>query len=112
MKFSDYEELAIKTNQYPKEYMLTALILGLVGESGEVADKYKKYLRGDFDGTTDKTQADFQFEMRNELGDVLWYIANIANELGLTLEHVAVYNIAKLQSRKQRNVIKGDGDNR
>jgi len=69
-------------------------------------------LRGDFDDVTPFTKADFQFQMRDELGDVLWYIANIAEFLDLDLENVAQNNIAKLQSRKERNAIRGNGDNR
>jgi NTP pyrophosphatase (non-canonical NTP hydrolase) len=60
----------------------------------------------------DKTIEDCQIDIMNELGDVMWYIANVAYEFGLTLEEVAENNVLKLNSRLERNVIHGNGDNR
>ncbi len=85
-----------------------AKILGLVGEAGEVAEKYKKIIR-DRDGIV---TADDAQEMKKELGDVLWYVAVLAEYLGVSFEEVAQANIDKLSSRKSRGVQKGAGDNR
>lgn len=85
-----------------------AKILGLVGEAGEVAEKYKKIIR-DRDGVVTKEDAQ---EMTKELGDVLWYIALLAEYLGVAFEDVAKANLDKLSSRKSRGVQKGSGDNR
>lgn len=83
-------------------------VLGLVGEAGETADKIKKILR-DKNGVI--LEAD-KLEVAKELGDVLWYVANVARYLGVPLEDVAKMNLEKLESRKQRNLIHGEGDNR
>ncbi|MEB3349060.1 MAG: nucleoside triphosphate pyrophosphohydrolase family protein [Cyanobacteriota bacterium] len=82
--------------------------LGLCGEAGEVADKVKKVIRdrgGDFDDEVRQA-------LRLELGDVLWYVAQLASELELDLNEVAAANLEKLASRAARNVIAGSGDNR
>lgn len=83
-------------------------VLGLVGEAGETADKIKKVLR-DKEGIIDEHDKQ---EIAKELGDVLWYVANIARYLNVSLDEVAKINIDKLESRKQRNLISGEGDNR
>lgn len=82
--------------------------LGLCGEAGEVADKVKKVMR-DRGGVFD---AEVRDDLRLELGDVLWYVAQLATELGLDLEDVATANLEKLASRAARNVISGSGDRR
>jgi NTP pyrophosphatase (non-canonical NTP hydrolase) len=82
--------------------------LGLCGEAGEVADKVKKVLRdqgGEF-------SAEVITALQLELGDVLWYVAQLATELGLELDQVAQANLDKLASRSARNVISGSGDSR
>ena len=84
------------------------LTLGLVDEAGEVAGKFKKLFR-DFDG---EMSAEYRLEIIKELGDVLWYMTRMADELGTDLEEIAEINRDKLQSRKDRGVIKGSGDNR
>jgi len=83
--------------------------LGLVGEAGEVAEKVKKIIRkGDNSFTEDQV-----IEMEKELGDVLWYLAQLATELNLDLSDIAATNIQKLKSRMARGVLhKGEGDNR
>jgi len=83
-------------------------VLGLVGEAGETADKIKKILR-DKNGVIDEHD---KIEITKELGDVLWYVANIARYLNVSLTEVAELNLKKLESRKQRNLISGEGDNR
>jgi len=77
--------------------------LGLCGESGEVAEKVKKQVR---DGVFNR------HEVAKELGDVLWYLTNVCNDIGYNLEEIAKMNIEKLDSRKDRNKIQGSGDNR
>lgn len=109
MNFNDYQKQAKKTAVYPnkgKNYIYP--VLGLAGEAGEVAEKFKKIIR-DNDGKIDSEK---KAEIEKELGDVLWYISQISTELKINLEDVAKTNIKKLSSRLKRNCIKGDGDNR
>mgnify|MGYP001361288539 CR=1 FL=1 len=106
-------------NQYQQRARSTALYpdvgnnpiyptLGLAGESGEVADKVKKVIR-DKDGVFDQETRE---ALKLELGDVLWYVAQLASELGLALEDVGQANLEKLASRAKRGRISGDGDDR
>ena len=83
-------------------------ILGLAGEAGEAADKVKKILRdkGGYASEEDRT------ELVKELGDVLWYVANVARYLDVDLSEIAKGNIDKLESRRKRNKLHGEGDNR
>ena len=109
MNFDNYQKQSRKTAQYPnkgKNYIYP--VLGLAGEAGEVAEKFKKIIR-DNDG---KINPEKKAEIEKELGDVLWYVAQISTELKINLEDVAKTNIKKLSSRFKRNCIKGDGDNR
>lgn len=103
MELSKYQTKAFTFMADPDKNTLIRCILGLVGESGEVAEKLKKYYRGDSEALQDLTA---------ELGDVLWYLAALATVLGLDLDEIAEENIKKLSSRKARGVIKGSGDNR
>jgi len=109
MNFKEYQDRAIQTAIYPKKgNNLSYPTLGLCGESGEVAEKVKKLLRdknGKLDQNTKK-------EIVKELGDVLWYLSAICSELKINLEDVAKINIAKLNKRKNKNKLKGEGDNR
>jgi NTP pyrophosphatase (non-canonical NTP hydrolase) len=107
--FDDYQQQAKKTAVYPDKYGKSYAMLGLVNEAGEVAGKYKKYLRGDYDAMHVR---DWKTMMRDELGDVLWYLAAVASEFDLSLDDIAQANLDKLQSRHERGVIKGDGDDR
>lgn len=83
-------------------------ILGLTGEAGEAADKVKKILRdkGGYASEEDR------IELIKELGDVLWYVANVARYLDVDLSDIAKSNIEKLESRRKRNKLHGEGDNR
>ena len=83
-------------------------VLGLVGEAGEVAEKFKKIIRDKHGVMT----PDDKSLIVKELGDVLWYIATIADSIGATLEEVAQTNYDKLKSRKERGKIEGNGDER
>ena len=103
---NDYQARAHETAQYPPGIALEYTTLGLVGESGEIANKVKKTLRGDY------SQDDIREDLIDELGDVLWYLAEAATVLNTTLEEVAQRNLDKLASRADRGVIKGAGDGR
>lgn len=109
MDLGTYQQLSRRTARYPRAGQNPIYpTLGLCGEAGEVADKVKKVIR-DRDGAfTPEVIAALQLE----LGDVLWYVAQLATELGLDLEQVARANLEKLASRAARNVISGDGDQR
>lgn len=109
MTFEDYQKLSRETAFYPnagKNYIYPTL--GLAGEAGEVSEKIKKVIR-DKGGIVDDATKE---EISKELGDVLWYVAQIATELELSCENVAAKNIEKLRSRKERGVLGGGGDNR
>ena len=109
MTFEEYQKLSRETAIYPnigKNFVYPTL--GLAGEAGEVSEKVKKILR-DNNGVADEER---KKELTKELGDVLWYLSQIATELGLSLEEVASLNIEKLRSRHERNMIQGIGDNR
>jgi NTP pyrophosphatase (non-canonical NTP hydrolase) len=82
--------------------------LGLCGESGEVAEKVKKIIRDD-NGIISEEKKEL---LKKELGDILWYISNLASELNLSLDNIAITNIEKLLNRQKRNVLSGSGDNR
>ncbi len=109
MDFKEYQIKSRETALYPnRDNNFIYPTLGLSGEAGEVAEKIKKVLR-DKGGIIDD---DTKTEIQKELGDVLWYVAQIATELGLDLDQVALKNIEKLFSRKDRGVLQGNGDNR
>jgi NTP pyrophosphatase (non-canonical NTP hydrolase) len=109
MDFNDYQQKSRKTAGYPAiGHPVIYPVLGLVNEAGEVAGKIKKVFR-DKDG---QLSAETREALKAELGDVLWYIAQVATELDLPLDEIAEYNIAKLYDRLERGKIRGDGDNR
>lgn len=83
-------------------------VFGLVGESGEVADKFKKIVR---DKDAKPSREDYR-EIAKELGDVFWYLAELSYYMGFPLEDIALINLDKLESRLQRGKIHGSGDNR
>ncbi len=107
MNFNEYQKEAHKTAVYPEYLGFVYLPLGLAAEAGEVAGKISKIVRGD-----GKIEEKKKEEIAQELGDTLWFIAETASLLGFTLDEVAQMNIKKLKDRHERNVIKGDGDNR
>ncbi|HET6924921.1 MAG TPA: nucleoside triphosphate pyrophosphohydrolase family protein [Candidatus Saccharimonadales bacterium] len=113
MTFDDYQQKAITTDVYGGKGDVVSIafinkVLGLVGESGEVADKVKKLQRNN-DG---KMSNDERRELLKEVGDVLWYLSAITHYLGGSLNEVAEMNLEKLFDRKARGVIKSQGDNR
>ncbi len=109
MNFTDYQKKALGTAKYPAiGHGVIYPTLGLTNEAGEVAGKIKKIFR-DKDGVIGEADRE---ALRSELGDVLWYIAQVATELGLSLDEIAEYNITKLLDRQARGKIQGDGDTR
>lgn len=109
MQLHDYEQAARATALYPNiKGCALYPVLGLCGEAGEVAEKVKKVLR-DHSGVMSPIHKQ---EIAKELGDVLWYLTNIALDLGFSLEAIARINIEKLASCQQRDQLHGSGDNR
>ena len=108
MHLREYQEKTSETAIYPTEHALWYLGLGLAGEAGEVANNIKKILR-DHDGILTE---DIRRTLFDELGDCLWYVSELCNWLGYSLEDVLENNIGKLQSRKERGVLSGNGDKR
>lgn len=112
--FKEYQDFVLNTTiMYPSAgNNLVYPALGLVGESGEYADKVKKYWRnrGVMDASLLTTQERMEFV--KELGDVLWYVIASADELDVDLETVIAENVLKLTDRRARGVVKGEGDNR
>lgn len=112
MTFDEYQKLAVTTAHisHPDDPTMqnSIWVMGIAGEAGEIVEKWKKavaYREGKFDKD--------QFEdFKKEFADVIWYIAVLAEQLGLSLDEIMEANIAKLKDRKQRGVIKGAGDNR
>jgi NTP pyrophosphatase (non-canonical NTP hydrolase) len=111
MTFNNYQTNASRTAFYPRVFKNQGLYytaLGLAGEAGEVANKVKKVMRDNSGNLTDGMRS----VIADELGDVLWYCAGIADELGMNLEDIAINNINKLQDRLNRGKVNGSGDNR
>lgn len=113
MTFDDYQKQALTTAHTDPQYVDTLMdktiwAMGVAGEAGEVVEKWKKivaYKEG-------KVSREDLADLTKELGDVVWYIAVLAHSLGLSFDFVMKQNVAKLQSRQARGVIKGKGDNR
>ena len=101
-----YQQVAKTTAIYPREQAIIYPTLGLTGEAGEVANKVKKVLR-------DRTEIkDVSKDIASEIGDCLWYISLLADDIGWDLESIAKLNIDKLQDRVNRGKLSGSGDNR
>lgn len=103
-----YQQKTRSTAIYPRDKALEYLALGLVGEAGEVANKIKKVIRGD----KNKNDLEFREQIKDELGDVMWYLAQLCDAVNTSMSSIADRNIAKLALRKSQNKLKGDGDNR
>lgn len=109
MDFTTYQTKSRRTAKYPAiGHPVIYPTLGLANEAGEVAGKVKKVFR-DKGGIIGEAECE---ALKGELGDVLWYLAQVCTELGLSLDEVAEKNIEKLYSRLERGAIGGDGDNR
>ena len=108
MNMQDYQTQAGKTAIYDDADTIVYPLLGLCSEAGELCGKYKKLLRDSNGHIT----PEFRAAMAAELGDVLWYVALLATDLGFGLEDIAQGNLDKLNSRMARGVISGSGDHR
>ena len=108
MDLSEYQQISRRTAEYPREAWLAYPALGLAGEAGEVAEHAKKAIRDDGGSVSDERKR----AMSKELGDVLWYLTQLASELGLGLDEIARANLEKLLSRQRRGVLSGSGDER
>jgi NTP pyrophosphatase (non-canonical NTP hydrolase) len=109
VRFSEYQVLSRETAVYPNVGdNIVYPALGLCGEAGETAEKVKKAIRDDGGTLTEERRE----AIAAELGDVLWYVAQLASEAGLELETIAEANLEKLASRQQRSVLHGSGDTR
>lgn len=108
---NEYQRRTAETAIYPyqgtsNEWAINYCILGLAGEAGEIPNKWKKFFRDDLDID------DVKKTIAAELGDALWYLSQLCTELGITLEELALANLGKLSSRKERGVLGGSGDER
>lgn len=106
MDFKTYQQNAADTAIYPSKFGDVYTALGLAGEAGEVAEIVKKHIRDE------RMPGNVRDALRKELGDVLWYVAMCAREWGLDLDDIAQHNLDKLSSRKERDALSGDGDDR
>ena len=104
----EYQRLSRRTAGYPRDAWLAYPALGLAGEAGEVAEQVKKSIRDDGGTVSDERRE----ALTKELGDVLWYTAQLATELDLDLDEIARINLDKLLSRQRRGVLSGSGDDR
>ena len=107
MNFNEYQEMAKTTAIYGDQHKILYPALGLAGEAGEVANKVKKLIRDGYE-----KNKDYRKEVASEIGDVLWYCAVLASDIGYELSDIAFSNTVKLQDRMNRGVIGGSGDNR
>lgn len=110
MTFDEYQKRALTTVISSSDAFKDSLhwVLGINGEAGEVAEKVKKIIR-DQDGVM--TEQD-KLSLGKEIGDVLWYLAVFAHDLGLSFDNIANENLAKLKSRQARGALGGSGDDR
>lgn len=115
MTLDEYQSHANATAAYPGRGEPLGLVYTVLGlsEVGEVMGKLKKAIRDEgYGDATMFLQPARRDAIAAELGDILWYVAQTATELGLDLDDVAHENVQKLRSRQERGVISGDGDNR
>jgi NTP pyrophosphatase (non-canonical NTP hydrolase) len=110
MNFNEYQKKALTTVISNDDGFKDTLhwVLGICGEAGEVAEKVKKIIR---DKNGKMSQVDKE-DIAKEIGDVLWYLAVLAHEMGFMFDDIAGANLAKLRDRKTRGVLGGSGDNR
>jgi len=109
LNFNEYQAEALKTAIYPNAgNNISYPVLGLAGETGEVAEKVKKIYRDKHGIISEEDKTD----IAKELGDVLWYINAMCGEIGFKLETIAKMNLEKLNKRRQTNTTNGNGDNR
>tara|TARA_A100001234_G_C12492544_1_gene328373 strand:+ start:199 stop:633 length:435 start_codon:yes stop_codon:yes gene_type:complete len=102
-----YQKSAKATAIYPRDYSIVYPAIGLAGEAGEVANKVKKLIRDNPDMTDDIKE-----KIGDEIGDVLWYCAVLADDLGQSLSEIANRNLLKLANRQKLGKLHGSGDKR
>lgn len=112
MTLEDYQRGALRTAQYPETARILYPALKLAGEAGEVAEKVGKLMRDESWQPGVPLTDPQRHALAKELGDVLWYVAVLAHDLGVSLEAVAEGNLAKLSDRAARGVLGGSGDDR
>lgn len=112
MTLDEYQKNARGTAVYPDHARVLYPALKLAGEAGEVAEKVGKLMRDEQFVPGDELTDQQRDSLVKELGDVLWYVANMAADLGVSLEHVGTVNIDKLASRQARGKLGGSGDDR
>lgn len=103
-EYSQFTPTTFIVPEYQVDAVFAYLFSGLAAEGGEVAGNYAKYCRGDFDLDELRTRTS------KELGDVLYFTTQLANELGLNLEDILIENMNKLKIRMAEGKIKGDGE--
>lgn len=106
MNFTEYQRQAVKTAVYPKTYAISYPALGLAEEAGEVAGKIAKMMRDDISLEEQKGK------IEAEMGDVLWMLAVLAHDVGLSFQMIAIRNLDKLKARQSAGTLHGEGDNR
>lgn len=104
MEFEEFQSWSRTTAVYPKDEAIEYTYMGLVSEVGELGGIFKRIIR-------DETYPDRETLIK-EIGDVLWYLTRLTDECSISLEEVAEANRVKLEDRRSRNVIKGEGDER
>lgn len=107
----DYQQRAHATAIYPKERAPEYIALGLVSEAGEIAGKIKKQIRDGHAWTGEQREEARRYVLA-EVGDVLWYCAELCTLYGIGLGDVMDANLSKLGDRAARGALAGDGDNR
>jgi NTP pyrophosphatase (non-canonical NTP hydrolase) len=112
MSTDEYQSIINETAVYPKDMGIAYCTMGLTDEAGEVAGKIKKLFRDKDLHITGIVHEEDKQEIAKELGDVLWYITALANELDLSLNDIMEMNYNKLTKRKETGTLKGSGDNR
>ncbi len=109
MDMEFYQQETRKTAVYPKtEIPALYAALKIAGEAAEIAEHYGKIIRDDGGKLTPERRK----ALRKEIGDVLWYVAQISDGLGMNLDDLARENLVKLESRQARGTLYGDGDDR
>lgn len=104
--FNEYQEFIRRFDRYPKSNRFDNLVCGVCSEAGEIAGITKKHDRDQM------SYAEFRNGIIKELGDVLWYVARLADHFNVPLSEVASLNVQKLLGREERGTINGNGDNR